>query len=143
MKAPLTGISLKLFHLWCYLIPILSGLFGVALIVVNVRTRSFGGISISETVIDINNTVFFAVTIRNKIKVPGTPVTMERITVALLQTSLIGFLIEIAISIARHFQPDIPAAIYAIAPGLIVLVTPIFAFNEKATFGWFKFQGIS
>ena len=140
MKQPLTGISLTLFRAWCYGIPFLCGLFAILMTVVNIRLRTFGYMAVFGMIIDINSTVFFTVLIRKRIQII---VTLERIVVGFLQATFVCVLVEVALFMARHYMPDIPAPIYVIGPVLVALATPLFALDKKSTFGWFKFKGIA
>ena len=96
--------------------------------------------AVFEMIVDLNNTVFFAVLIRKRINVPVTP---ERIFVGFLQATFICILVEVALFMARHYMPDIPAPIYLIGPALVLIAAPLFALDERSTFAWFKFKGIA
>ena len=99
MNSPLTGLSLKVFRGWCYLLLILFGLFGIICLVMGIRLHIFGFKLISGSIIDLGNTAFIAHTIHKVMKSPAS-VSPENIWVALIQTTLIGILIEVTIAIA-------------------------------------------
>ena len=139
MKQPLAGNWLTLFRASCYLIPSLFGLLRIISFASDLRLHLIGFRTVLALLVDIINTALFSYFIY---KSPKDTVSPENILVAFIQTTCIGSLVVVAIATARHFFPDIPTGTYAFTLALILLSTPLFALNKKATFDWLKFKNM-